>query len=264
MRMTGLPRVVLLLCLLGSYAATDVQSEEATPQEASTQASSASIPSAAAPAATASAPWTTASAAIQAQVAGSAATRPTAPASAPSTPSAHWTQLSAAQQQSLHPLASTWDSLSDRHRRKWIALAQNFKNLTAQEQATLHSRMADWAALTPRERELARLNFAETKKLATPDRASNWEAYKALSAEQRQRLIDLAPNKPGGAAIPVKPAPPGKLAAIPVTRHTPLEEKLHYLEKGVIDRNTLLPKRLKASAAEPTASAPQKSTAANQ
>jgi hypothetical protein len=152
-----------------------------------------------------------------------------------------WSALSGAQQQSLQPLASAWDSLSDGHRRKWIALAQNYPSLAPSEQAILHSRMAEWAALKPRERERARLNFVETKKLPVPDRASNWEAYKALSPAERQELAKRAVTKPAGAAATVKPVSPNKLTVVPVTRNTPQQLRDLELSKQGIDRKTLLP-----------------------
>jgi len=153
-----------------------------------------------------------------------------------------WSDLSGAQQESLQPLAGVWDGLSDGHRRKWIALAKNYPTLAPTEQTTLHSRMVDWAALKPRERERARLNFVETKKLPIPDRASNWEAYKALSPEDRKKLAERAVVKPAGAAATVKPVSPEKLTVIPVTRNTP--KPLRELEMSKlqgIDRKTLLP-----------------------
>jgi DNA-binding CsgD family transcriptional regulator len=153
-----------------------------------------------------------------------------------------WIQLTPTQQQSLSPLESTWDSLADGHRRKWIALAENYHSLTSEEQSKLHSRMAEWSALNPRERELARLNFAESKKLPVPDRTANWEAYKALSANERKQLGESALTKPKGAAATVKPVLAGKLTPVPVTRHTPLDEKQRETIKAAIDRNTLLPK----------------------
>jgi hypothetical protein len=153
-----------------------------------------------------------------------------------------WAELSQAQKQSLRPLAGIWDTLGAGHKRKWIALAQTYPNLAAPEQEKLHSRMVEWAALKPREREQARLNFTETKKLSAPDRASNWEAYQALSPEERQRLAaDRTATKPAGAAATIKPGPPEKLTVVPITRRTP--QPLRELEnsKQTVDRNTLLP-----------------------
>lgn len=153
-----------------------------------------------------------------------------------------WNALSAAQRKSLRPLAGTWDTLGDGHKRKWIALAKSYPTMASAEQAKLHSRMAEWAALNPRERELARLNFVETKKLSPPDRASNWEAYKALSPEERRKLGKKATVKPTGAATTMKPVSPDKLAAVPVTRHTPQLMREMANSKQSIDSNTLLPR----------------------
>lgn len=152
-----------------------------------------------------------------------------------------WNTLSITQQESLRPLSSTWDSLGDGHKRKWIALAKNYTAMAPAEQAKLHSRMADWAALNPRERELARINFVETKKLSPPNRTSDWEAYKALSPEERQKLAKKAIVAPKGAAAAIKPVPPEKLAVVPVTRHTTQIEREMLNSKQSIDRNTLLP-----------------------
>ena len=152
-----------------------------------------------------------------------------------------WSALSNAQQESLRPLSGTWNTLSDGHKRKWIALAKNYTAMASAEQAKLHSRMAEWAALKPRERELARINFVETKKLSPPDRASDWEAYKALSPEERRKLAKKAVVAPKGAAATIKPVPADKLAAVPVTRHTTQIEREMVNSRQSIDRNTLLP-----------------------
>jgi hypothetical protein len=152
-----------------------------------------------------------------------------------------WQTLSPIQQNSLAPLARTWDSLSDGHRRKWIALAKNYPTMGSAEQEKLHSRMAEWTALSPRDRELARLNFVESKKLPPPDRASNWEAYQALSPEEQTKLRGNANAKPTGAAISTKPAELNKLVAVPKPRHTlPLVRGL-IIPREMINPNTLLP-----------------------
>jgi hypothetical protein len=152
-----------------------------------------------------------------------------------------WEQLSTAEQQSLQPLASIWRSLSQGHRRKWLALAKNYPAMSEADQEKLQKRMAEWAALTPKERELARLNFAQTKKLPPEARSANWEAYQALSDEERRALLDKAPKKPSGAAIAAKPVAPSKLAEVPVTRKSPEPVKASSNARPAIDRYTLLP-----------------------
>lgn len=153
-----------------------------------------------------------------------------------------WTDLSTPQRQSLQPLATTWDTLSDGHKRKWIAVAQNYANLGPAEQEKMHSRMAEWAALKPRDRELARLNFAEAKKVEPAKRAANWEAYQALSPEEKQKLANKATGKPTGAAVSTKPlATASKLTPVPITRHTPEDERSKITAQQQVDPNTLLP-----------------------
>jgi hypothetical protein len=158
------------------------------------------------------------------------------------TPSApRWNELSLAQQDALMPLQGTWNTLDITRKRKWIAVARNFPALPPPEQVKIHSRMAEWAALNPHDREQARFNFFETKKLALPDKASTWEAYKALSPDEKQRLATQASAKPTGAAAAVKPGNPEKLTAVPVTRRSPTQVRDLVFSKQSIDRNTLLP-----------------------
>ncbi len=154
-----------------------------------------------------------------------------------------WEQLSAAEQQSLQPLASIWSNLSQGHRRKWLALAKNYSAMSDADRDKLQSRMAEWAALKPKEREQARLNFAQTKKLPPDTRAATWEAYQALPEEERRALLDQAPKKPSGAAIAAKPVAPSKLAEVPVTRKSPEPVKATSNARPAIDRYTLLPQK---------------------
>ena len=141
--------------------------------------------------------------------------RATASANEDNAPS-KWARLPARQQAALRPLAAEWDGLDAAHRRKWMALARNFDRMSAQEQATLHSRMTDWAALSPRERVRARLNFAEVQRLAPEgERKAKWEAYRALSEDERKALAERAAPPPRGTALPVRPVPPERLAPVP-------------------------------------------------
>ena len=153
-----------------------------------------------------------------------------------------WLALSSVQQRSLAPLAGTWDSLSEAHRRKWIALAQNYALLAAPEQEKLHARMVEWAALNPKEREQARLNFAQTKQLAPSERAANWDAYQALSAQEREKLAAGAQKKPVGAAVAVKPVATQRLTVVPITTtKTPETKQLLVPKPQSLNPNTLLP-----------------------
>ena len=69
------------------------------------------------------------------------------------------------------------------------------------------------------QRAQARLNFGKTKELSrqlTPEeKKARWEAYQALSPEEKQKLAAKASPNPTGAATAVKPVSPQKLAAVP-------------------------------------------------
>lgn len=160
-----------------------------------------------------------------------------------------WTALTPTQRDALAPLAETWSAFSETRKRKWIAIANSLPSLSESERAKLHERMEEWAKLSRQDREQARLNFAQSKTLAKSERAANWEAYQALSAEERQRLAAQAPVKPAGAAVAVKPAPSERLVSVPLTRHTPDSARAALAQQMQLDHKTLLPRNPPASGA---------------
>lgn len=137
----------------------------------------------------------------------------------PAAAGASWQRLSAGQKQALAPLAASWNTLSAGHQRKWLEVSKNYPSLSPAEQAKMHARMAEWAALSPQERAQARLNFGKTTEIArelTPaEKLARWQAYQALSAEERQKLAEGSKTRPLGAAPAIKPVPTDKLAVVP-------------------------------------------------
>lgn len=162
-----------------------------------------------------------------------------------------WNELTPAQKVSLSPLSAKWPSLSESQKRKWIAIAANFSSLPSAEQAKMHSRMTEWIALSPQQRSQARLNFAESKQLSSTQKTSTWDAYQALSTEEKEELARLAKPSPKGAATAVKPVSPQKLAK--VTKDTGLKKdaKVNKVQTAQhdLDQNTLLPRSPADSAA---------------
>lgn len=152
-----------------------------------------------------------------------------------------WQELTPAQQLSLKPLAANWSTMALAERRKWIAMAANYSTLTPTEQATMHSRMTEWSALSQQQRTQARLNFAKSKQLSPTQKTATWQAYQALSAEEKKKLAISAPQKPKGAAAATKPVPSQKLVKIPVTRPTPKPASSAPAVAPALDRHTLLP-----------------------
>lgn len=167
-----------------------------------------------------------------------------APRVAKATGGPAWSELSAAQQQSLGPLSAQWGTISEAQKRKWIALSQNYPKLSADEQAKLHSRMTEWVALSPQQRTQARLNFADTRRIPPDDKRAKWEAYKSLSPEEKNRLAAKAKPKATGAAAAVKPVPPQKLAKVPPKASADQKERTRIAAPpNQVDHNTLLPQK---------------------
>lgn len=152
-----------------------------------------------------------------------------------------WKDLTPEQQLSLKPLAAEWNTLEEARKRKWLALARNYQTLSPTEQAKLHSRMTEWVSLSPQQRTQARLNFARSKQLTPTQKAATWEAYQALSPEEKQKLATLATPKPIGAATATKPVSVHKLAIIPVTRKTPKQTPKLATASDTVNQKTLLP-----------------------
>lgn len=154
--------------------------------------------------------------------AASAVKRPVSPKPMPgltlSTPFAglEWSTLTPAQQLALKPLSGNWKDLSDAQKRKWISLSANYIQMTASDQAKLHERMALWAALSPKHREQARLNFAETQKINPQEKSEKWQAYQALSPEDKQNLAKSMRPKPPSTALAAKPVASDKMNRVSV------------------------------------------------
>ena len=130
-----------------------------------------------------------------------------------------WHSLTPAQHNALKPLAASWATLSDLQKRKWITLSSNYPLMPATEQAKLHERMVQWAALTPRQREQARLNFAETKQIPPQQKSEKWQAYQALSAEEKQKLARSAQPKPPRTALAAQPVASDKISRMPMKKN---------------------------------------------
>lgn len=126
-----------------------------------------------------------------------------------------WSQLTTPQKEALYPLANRWTYLSEAQKRNWLRLAASFHSLAPHEQAKMLDRITEWASLSAQQRSQARLNYAAAAKLPADSKRAQWEAYQALSPEEKKRLAAKAAPKPAGAAIAVRPVSPKKLARVP-------------------------------------------------
>ena len=162
-----------------------------------------------------------------------------------------WETLNTPQKLALYPLAERWALISEAQKRRWLALAANFPALPEDEQAKFHERMADWASLSAQQRNQARLNYATTNRLAPDDKRAQWEAYQALSEDERRALAARAAPKPKGAAVALRPVSPRKLAQVPAaTQATPSSPNVPKIPP-VTDHSTRMVAPLHPSPAAP-------------
>ncbi len=153
------------------------------------------------------------------------------------TPSASWQQLTPRQKQALAPLGVQWGTLTAQQQSKWLTISHNFFQLSAAEQSTMHARMADWVALSPEQRNVARFNFNSLQNLPKEDKKAKWEAYQALSADEKRQLSTASTSPGKSAARTAKPPEPHRVVQ---TRVTPLDSSRAATSTS-IDRKTLLP-----------------------
>ena len=99
-----------------------------------------------------------------------------------------WTELSATQRNSLRPLERDWSSIDADRKEKWIEIAQRIPSMNPTERERIQARMTEWARLSPTERGQARIGYQQAKQVAPKDRQAQWEAYQALTAEQKRQL----------------------------------------------------------------------------
>jgi Protein of unknown function (DUF3106) len=121
-----------------------------------------------------------------------------------------WQDLAAGHRAVLKPLEKDWRGIGAEQKQKWVELAARFPALSPDERARVQARMTEWAQMSPRERGQARINFQEAKQVSPQDRQAQWEAYQALSPEQKQQLAARAAPAPKQTsrqanAVPARP-----------------------------------------------------------
>jgi len=219
---------------------------------------------------------------------GGSAPSPTKAAKPAAEQGVRWQDLKPAQQTLLKPLEREWAGIGAQHKQKWIEMSARFPTMRPAERARIQERMGEWARMTPQQRSQARLHFQEAKQVPATDRQARWNAYQALSPEEKRRLAaraapsagegkagaresqaksNIVPNpaltaRPRVIAPVVVQAGPGATTS-PITRRpTPPVHQQTGLPKiaatpGFVDKATLLPQRGPQGAAVRSASAPK-------
>jgi len=112
-----------------------------------------------------------------------------------------WSELSPAHRMALKPLERDWPLLDAPRKQKWLDIAARMPGMSVDERQRVQMRMAQWAAMTPVQRTQARLQFLEVEDVSRSDRQARWEAYQALSPDQKRQLAGQRAQ-----AAEVKPA----------------------------------------------------------
>ena len=172
-----------------------------------------------------------------------------------------WPDLTPEQQLALKPLVASWPTLSEPRKLKWLAMSKNFSQLSAAEQAKLQSRMSDWVNLSAQQRNQARINYGQAQSISPGEKQLKWQAYQALSDEERSRLASKAAKAPKGAAPALKPIAPQKITVVPTSPQSVKPGLKLAVAKQKIDSKTLLPRAQTAPLAASAATAPPAVTA---
>ena len=214
----------------------------------------------------------------------------------PNTPEAgpRWSELTAAQRSALKPLERDWSTIPPDPKQKWLDIAARMPRMPAAERERVQARMTEWARLSPQQRGQTRMAFQEAKQVAPQNRQAQWEAYQALTPEQKRQLqvraappaaaasrsaanqrqersekpqtkSNIVPN-PAFAARPTPVGPtvvqaqPGATTTLMSKRPTPPPHQQTGLPKiaatpEFVDKTTLLPQRGPQAAATRSAAA---------
>lgn len=133
----------------------------------------------------------------------------------------HWNALTSQQKEVLTPLKERWNAMGELTKRRWMNLAEGFEQLSPEGRTKLQERMQIWSSLSAQQRNQARLNFFSSRQLSSEDLQAKWDAYQALSAEEKRSLAAKAAPKSKGAATALRPTAKRKLATIPAASSAP-------------------------------------------
>lgn len=176
-----------------------------------------------------------------------------------------WSELKPSAQAALKPLRNEWASIDDLGKRKWLQIAERYPAMSATDQARMQDRMIEWTKLTPQERGKVRLQFLEAKKIPATNRQADWEAYQALSPDERKAFAARAASAPRaapkGAEAAAHPAsvkrgtlPPGGSAAHPAAPTPTAKPATPSVVQGAPGATTVLITKRQAPPAHQAAS----------
>jgi hypothetical protein len=141
--------------------------------------------------------------------------QPAAPASRPTAEHGpRFSDLNADQRVALMPLEKDWARIDADSKQKWLKIAGRFAAMPIDERMRIQTRMSEWAGMSPEQRGRVRLQFQEATQASPRDRQAHWEAYQALTPEQKRQLATRAASAPLAAGVkPADPTPRGERGA---------------------------------------------------
>jgi hypothetical protein len=113
-----------------------------------------------------------------------------------------WAELSPAQRTALAPLQRDWSTIDADRKQKWLQIAKRMPSMPPAERERVQTRMTEWTRLSPQERGQARMGYEQARQVGPKDRKAEWEAYQALSPEQKRQLQARAVPPVNGASRP--------------------------------------------------------------
>lgn len=140
----------------------------------------------------------------------------------------YWAELTDTQRDLLSPLETVWDNIAPVRKEKWIQVAQRIERMPPDEQLRFRERIRIWASLTPQERQEARQNYLNAKKLGLKDKSLQWLEYQNLPEEEKRKLAATARKKRRLPPAPPRETKPVELPAPPVEAPQPAREEPDY------------------------------------
>lgn len=131
------------------------------------------------------------------QTKGSPASQAVTPSNSGQTP---WAALTPQQKRDLQPLKKEWQGLTADRQQKWLEVAARMPFMSDEERQRIRERMFEWARMSPSQRGQARLQFQEVRQWPSEDRQARWEAYLALTDDERTALAGQAQRASPSAA----------------------------------------------------------------
>ena len=199
--------------------------------------------------------------------------RTSVPSSAASQGQLPWASLTAQQRRELQQLQKVWPALTGDRQQKWLEVAARMPLMSNEERERVRERMVEWVQMTPAQRGQARLQFQEVRQWPADDRQAKWEAYLALTDDERtalagqasrshqplasvsatQKKNTVATSSPGlnvkkpvgPTVVQIKPGATTQLVSkvhAPPSHHQPGMPKI-VATSTFVDPQTLLPKR---------------------